>query len=228
MIHIIRNGSDRVLFLSNRLEFYRINEHTDEIINAMLQNIDHSIIERRYSTSSEEIASIKKVLKRDEQLAIIATEYPILRKLILNISNSCNLQCEYCYANGGNYHSKDGLMDSATAKDAIDKFIYMFKEIQYVQFFGGEPLLNYQLMEYVCEYITNLYKTEKIHIMPQFGIVTNGTIINDDILRILSVYNIAVTISCDGPREINDKLRVNKNHEGVYCIISKNIVIYDF
>lgn len=57
--------------------------------------------------------------------------------------------------------------------------------------------------------------------MPQFGIVTNGTIINDDILRILSVYNIAVTISCDGPREINDKLRVNKNHEGVYCIISK-------
>lgn len=106
MIHIIRNGSDRVLFLTNRLEFYRINEHTDEIINAMLQNIDHSIIERRYSTSSEEIASIKKVLKRDEQLAIIATEYPILRKLILNISNSCNLQCEYCYANGGNYHSK--------------------------------------------------------------------------------------------------------------------------
>lgn len=223
MIHIIRNGSDRVLFLTNRLEFYRINEHTDEIINAMLQNIDHSIIERRYSTSSEEIASIKKVLKRDEQLAIIATEYPILRKLILNISNSCNLQCEYCYANGGNYHSKDSLMDSATAKDAIDKFIYMFKEIQYVQFFGGEPLLNYQLMEYVCEYITNLYKTEKIHIMPQFGIVTNGTIINDNILRILSVYNIAVTISCDGPREINDKLRVNKNHEGVYCIISKNI-----
>lgn len=120
MIHIIRNGSDRVLFLSNRLEFYRINEHTDEIINAMLQNIDHSIIERRYSTSSEEIASIKKVLKRDEQLAIIATEYPILRKLILNISNSCNLQCEYCYANGGNYHSKDSLMDSATANLGVN------------------------------------------------------------------------------------------------------------
>lgn len=223
MIHIIHNGEKKILFLSNRMEFYKINKHTEELINMICQYKDKNVVERKFNVPLEEVERVGNILKRDTKLATVAKEYPYLRKLILNISNKCNLNCRYCYANGGTYFSKDGLMDEENAREAINKFLYVFGEIEYIQFFGGEPLLNYTLIDFVCEYISNLFKEKKIHIFPRFGIVTNGTIMNDEILRILSKYKIAVTISCDGPQKVNDALRINKNQEGTYQQIVKNI-----
>jgi uncharacterized protein len=227
MVHIIREGKERILFLSNRLEFYKINERTEGVIDAIQQNVSTNVIETKYNMSSESIESVMGILKRDKQLAPIVGEYPYLRKLILNVSNSCNLNCSYCYANGGNYASEDRLMDKQTAQNTLDKFIDIFGEIKYIQFFGGEPLLNYSVIKFVCEYVSELYDAQRIHIMPQFGIVTNGTIINDGILEILSNYHVSVTISCDGPQKINDHLRMNFKQQGVYSKVATNIRILE-
>lgn len=223
MIHIIRENEKRVLFLSNRLEFYKINEHTENLINALQQEVNISDIKKRFGVELNEIQKVRNILKRDEKFALLAKDYPYLRKLVLNISNSCNLNCRYCYANGGSYNSREMLMRTEIARKAIDRFLYIFGEIECIQFFGGEPLLNYRVVEFVCEYISELYRKEEIQVMPRFGIVTNGTIMNDEILEILEKYHIDVTISCDGPEEVNDKLRVSKNKEGTYQKVAKNI-----
>lgn len=179
----------------------------------------------RYALLDNEYDRIIELLKRDLKSATVAKETHHLKKLILNVSNSCNLNCKYCYANGGVYNSAEKLMNFNTAKTAIDKFISYFGEIQQIQFFGGEPLLNYELISQCCEYIIQEQKNGRIHYIPIFGIVTNGTVINEKIINIIKKYNINITISCDGPKKINDLLRVDLNGNGTYDTISNTIRI---
>lgn len=134
-------------------------------------------------------------------------------RLILCITQFCNLACKYCYADAGTYGDTcRTVMSPKTAKNAIDKMISIFPDgIKLIQFFGGEPLLNYEIIEDVCSYCDSLYKMGKIPKVPQFVIATNGTIMNDSIIDLFNKYNINVTISLDGPKDVNDKQRVYQN-----------------
>ncbi|ACV25009.1 radical SAM protein [Methanocaldococcus fervens] len=142
-----------------------------------------------------------------------------MKYLILKITNRCNLNCIYCYVN--NKDNKD--MDFKTAKNAIDYLLSLDNKIK-IQFTGGEPLLNFKLIEKVVDYCDNLNANIS------YAIQTNGTLITKKIAKRIKELDIKVGVSIDG-LEINDILRPYKNRKsstldtlkGLYILKSYNI-----
>ena len=160
--------------------------------------------------------------KIDEK--VIQEKLPILNRLSINISNTCNMACEYCYANKGIYYTKGGLMSKSTALNAVNFIRRNFLTIKHVNFFGGEPTLNQNIIELICKYFIYLKTQGLVEKLPQFGLTTNGYVISGDLFQILRKYNFSVTISFDGPKMIHNKLRINKTGSGTYDAIFDNVM----
>jgi len=127
------------------------------------------------------------------------------------LSTGCNLACKYCFIekNNCNNHSEIN-MTKDTAIIALEKYIKYLKENPDINdpqiiFYGGEPFVNYEVMKEVVNYA----KSKNSNI--RFSLVTNGTLITDDIIEFLKTNNISIGISIDGPKEINDSNRIFKN-----------------
>jgi uncharacterized protein len=142
--------------------------------------------------------------------------------LTLHVSNACNLGCLYCYAQGGDYGRKpQRRMDRAVALKAVDTMYRNFPNIRNLMFFGGEPLLALDVIEEVCRDLHARCQRGEIARVPQLKMVTNGTRINDKAIQVIRQYGIQVTISVDGPKAINDRLRPYKSGRGSYDVIKR-------
>lgn len=141
--------------------------------------------------------------------------------LTLMISQECNLRCKYCYGKDGEYSNK-GKMDFSIAKRAINYFLDQAPSDKLsICFFGGEPLLNFDLIKEVVAYTREIEKkTEKKF---TFSMTTNATLINDEIREFIKEINMSMTVSIDGAREMNDANRFYANKHGIYDDIRKNI-----
>lgn len=143
------------------------------------------------------------------------------KKLFLHVAHNCNLRCPYCYAEGGDYGRNKQMMSLTTALDSIkyimEKEPYL-KEIS-IDFFGGEPLLNYKVIEQFIESIEIQYPNVKF----KYGIVTNGTIMNDKIKNILKSHKFHVMITIDGPKEFHDLQRIYSDGKGSFDELCKNL-----
>lgn len=146
-------------------------------------------------------------------------------RLILILSKACNLNCKYCYAQGGDYgtkHSENMSID--TVKKSIEYTLEKYPEgIDYIQFFGGEPLLNFDVLEKSCKWIIEYFKEKGLEV-PKYTIVTNGTLINEKSEKLFNEYFSSVTISLDGDKETNDFNRIFKNDDNsVHDKVIENI-----
>lgn len=124
-------------------------------------------------------------------------------KIVFNFSNNCNLKCKYCYADGGTYSTKHKRIMS---RDVFDELISHLqddgvKRIDIISFFGGEPLLNYDLIKYALPLLQQIFK------VGTYEIITNGWFLSIDKLLLFQKYNVRLVISCDGPEIITDDLR---------------------
>ena len=122
-----------------------------------------------------------------------------LYRLSLVISNTCNLACSYCYANQGRYYSDRGKMQPDTALKAVNWAIRTFPHIQLINFFGGEPSLNEELIELVCQYFHFLKERQVLDYTPRYGITTNGYAMSGNLLDILVKNNFSVCVSIMDP-----------------------------
>lgn len=147
-------------------------------------------------------------------------------ELYLMVSQKCNMRCKYCYASHGTY-GDEGMMCFSTAKKIIEAFYENFSGISKIVFFGGEPLLNFSLIKQVCEF-TSEYCNERHFKIPMFAIVTNGTIYSDEIKKFLNQFKIALTVSIDGQKEINDQLRVFPDGKGSSELVLENISKFNY
>jgi uncharacterized protein len=145
--------------------------------------------------------------------------FPVIN-IMLNITQDCNLNCRYCYGVGGEYGSK-GYMSRETACKSVDWLISESGHMKNltITFFGGEPLLNFTLIEEVINY----GKAKKGEKNITFGIVTNGTILNDEIIKFLKKHNIRVNVSFDALPLLQNHYRPFKNGGDSYEIVRKNI-----
>lgn len=141
--------------------------------------------------------------------------------LTLMISQECNLRCKYCYGKDGEYSNR-GKMDFSIAKRAIDYFINQApSDTLSICFFGGEPLLNFNLMKKVIAYIREIEKNTNKKFT--FSMTTNATLINEEIRTFIKDNKISITVSIDGAREMNDANRFYANKHGIYDNIKNNI-----
>ena len=151
-----------------------------------------------------------------------ADKHP-LDRLTLIVSNACNLSCRYCYAKGGGYYSPGLIMDARLALSAVNYAANKFSLIKHINFFGGEPTLNEEAVELVCRYCLYLKDRGIMPMPPSFGLTTNGYTLSPRLLRILKNFNFTVTISLDGPKEVHDRLRLDRNDCGTYDRVVKNV-----
>ncbi|WP_234117397.1 radical SAM/SPASM domain-containing protein [Clostridium hydrogenum] len=165
--------------------------------------------------------NINKILSREP---VKDKEGKKLKQLRLLLTNKCNFKCIYCYANGGNYNlGQTADMSIETAKKIIEYFYGKYQEIKQISFFGGEPLLGKKTIEFVCEYVTKLFKENKIAKMPMFSMVSNGYCIDEEVLKIIEKYNIKMIVSIDGPRKIQNLQRPLINGEETYDKVCNNL-----
>ena len=145
--------------------------------------------------------------------------------LVFNSAEVCNLKCRYCFANEGTYNNFSE-KKHMTLENYINAYeiINSDNQVLAIEFFGGEPLLNFSVIKKFCEYVYMRRKKLEQPI-PKFGIITNGTLINQEIWNFFEEYNFSVTISLDGHQKINDKNRFYKNGKGTFYDIINNIKI---
>lgn len=219
--HYIEQDGNIILYLPDSLRFFCINEETKNIIEAVCEKEKKDVLSEYSIVDEESYESLKDLLEEKEPLN--DTPKNKLIKLTLIISGNCNLSCKYCYANRGHFENNNGNMSISTLKDTLDRFFENYSEIENIMFFGGEPTLNMEAIRFGCEYIHSLYKQGKVNKLPNLGMVTNGTLVNDDLIDIIKNYNLNITVSLDGPKEVNDTLRVYENGSGTSSLIEKNI-----
>jgi uncharacterized protein len=132
---------------------------------------------------------------------------PRLGRLTLNISNLCNLACSYCYADQGRYHGPENLMSMVQMEEALRRILELYGEIEVVHFFGGEPLMNLPAIDAAGIYLQGAVSDGLLPRMPRLVVTTNGTWSNPAVIDTLAHWNISLTVSWDGSREIHDRCR---------------------
>lgn len=151
-------------------------------------------------------------------------ERDVLRRLEIIIANDCNLRCRYCYAHGGTYGMKIQRLTPENAYMYLNELLLgKYRYVNIVTFFGGEPTLCPSTIEAICEYFSENVSKGLIEKMPIFLMVTNGTLLDDKMVEIIHKFNMGITISIDGPSDINDLLRVDTIGNGTYSKISQGI-----
>ncbi len=174
---------------------------------------------------------------------------PNVRVMVMHLTDYCNLRCRYCFIEGSikpGYHRQSMTNDTATA--AIDKFAQITNEKKFpkkpsIVFYGGEPLENFSTLKFSLEYIAEKRKGGLIPKIDKI-LITNGTLLNDEIAKVLKKHHVLVAISLDGPQEIHDHNRIFHSSKGsfkqtaagieclkkngiepsVACVLSKNSV----
>lgn len=144
-----------------------------------------------------------------------------IKSMCLNVSHDCQLRCKYCFASHGDFGGKRMLMSFEIAKNAIDFLVQNSSKRRNleVDFFGGEPLMNFEV---VCETVKYARSLEKIFNKNfRFTITTNGIALDDDKIDFINSEMHNVVLSIDGRKKINDSMRIFESGMGSYDIIIK-------
>ncbi len=143
----------------------------------------------------------------------------VVKALCLHIAHDCNLACRYCFAEEGEYHGRRELMSFEVGKKALDFLIANsgHRRNLEVDFFGGEPLMNWRVVKDLVAYGR---QQEKLHDKNfRFTLTTNGVLLNDEIMEFANREMGNVVLSIDGRKEINDHMRPFRKGQGSYDLI---------
>ena len=143
-------------------------------------------------------------------------ETPILKSLCLHIAHDCNLRCGYCFAGTGDFGGYRAMMSKETAEKAVEFAIAGSKMRHNLELdlFGGEPLLNPEVVKHVINYVRRReFETGK---NIKLTLTTNGTLLNDDIIQFLNDNRVMLVLSLDGKKETHDNMRPFPNKTGSY------------
>lgn len=228
LIHLIKGDKINVAYHYPSANIIAVSEVAFRVLESLKAGVPFSEVMDIYGEHKTSIISFirsleKIVDKEDENNNSFEEKKRVLDRITLHVSNDCNLRCKYCFAGGGNYNQARGMMTLQTAHAFVDFCIKHFDKIGEVVFFGGEPMLNVEVMEYICHQLGIYYHTGKSSFVPQFSIITNGTLLTPAILRFIKKNISFITVSIDGPEKINDTNRVYKNGRGSYKKIARFI-----
>lgn len=193
----------------------------DEIVNALEDVYSEKDIREAY----EEISQLKSdgvLFTKDiyeEYIDKFKERETVVKALCLHIAHDCNLACKYCFAEEGEYHGRRALMSFEVGKKALDFLVKNSgsrKNLE-VDFFGGEPLMNFDVVKQLVAYGRSL--EEPYHKKFRFTLTTNGVLLNDDIIEFANKEMGNVVLSVDGRKEIHDMMRPTRNGKGSYDLI---------
>ena len=140
----------------------------------------------------------------------------VIKALCLHVAHTCNLNCAYCFASQGKYHGERALMSYEVGKRALDFLMENSgsRTNLEVDFFGGEPLMNWDVVKRLVKYARSVEKERGKNF--RFTLTTNGMLIDDDVIDFANREMSNVVLSLDGRKEINDRTRVDYAGNGSY------------
>ncbi len=143
----------------------------------------------------------------------------VIKALCLHVAHSCNLNCAYCFASQGKYQGERALMSFETGKRALDFLVENSgsRRNLEVDFFGGEPLMNWDVVKKLVEYARSIEKEKGKNF--RFTLTTNGINIDDDVIEFSNREMSNVVLSLDGRKEVHDRYRVDYKGKGSWDII---------
>jgi uncharacterized protein len=143
----------------------------------------------------------------------------VIKALCLHVAHTCNLSCDYCFASQGKYHGERALMSFEVGKQAIDFLVANSgtRRNLEVDFFGGEPLMNLEVVKQIVAYARSIEKEKNKNF--RFTLTTNGLLLNEEVTDFLNRECHNVVLSLDGRREVHDRLRRTPVGQGSYDII---------
>lgn len=222
-IKILKRNGKIYLYVVDDTAIYCIDENTEKILNSDGESCSDIYEKVKDGMSKEAFANLITQLKEaniiDNGCALEKEQFVYgkfgVSALILLIVQDCNLRCSYCYGEGGEYKHR-GKMSLETAKRSVD---YLFensgeREDLFITFFGGEPLLRFDFIKEVVEYIELKEKeyNKKVH----YSMTCNGTLLTEEISQYIIDKEISVTISIDGNEEVHDFNRYYCDKRGSY------------
>ena len=228
-IILIKDNELNILYHANSMDISILNDNAystlEQIKRETTCNTMGEYTKSLLENENKGIDNLINLLEQSSENSIsdINKSSRIIERITLHVSNDCNLRCKYCYANGGSYNQTRRLMTLETANSFINFCEKNFNYVKRIVFFGGEPILNLNIMEYICKRFNDDFHSNKISFIPEFAIITNGTILTDRIIEFINKYISIITVSIDGLKDINDANRIDKNGKGSFDRISRFI-----
>ena len=233
MVHQYKNNGYNIVLDVNSGAIHIVDDLTYDVIALWEETSREEIIQRLNKTYDE--AEIKEAIEEIEELqkngdlftpddyeeyiGDVTKRPTVVKALCLHIAHDCNLACRYCFAEEGEYHGRRALMSYEVGKAALDFLIANSgnRRNLEVDFFGGEPTLNFQVVKDLVAYGR---EQEKIHNKNfRFTLTTNGVLLNDDIMEFANKEMDNVVLSIDGRKEVNDYMRPFRGGQGSYDVI---------
>lgn len=193
----------------------------EEIFTQLADRYEKAQLAEAYE-EVKELAENGQLFTRDEYEGYIEAfknRPTVVKALCLHIAHDCNLACRYCFAEEGEYHGKRELMSYEVGKAALDFLIANSANRRNleVDFFGGEPLLNFQVVKDLVAYGR---EQEKLHNKRfRFTLTTNGVLLDEEVMEFANREMANVVLSIDGRREVHDRMRPFPKGAGSYDLV---------
>ncbi|MCR5650280.1 MAG: thioether cross-link-forming SCIFF peptide maturase [Lachnospiraceae bacterium] len=196
----------------------------DKLIGKMGPGVDAGDI-REAASEIRELFHAGTLFSKDvfepymERFTAQKSETPVIKALCLHIAHDCNLRCAYCFAGDGEYHGRKALMSYEVGKKALDLLIRSSgsRVNLEVDFFGGEPTLNFDVVKKLVMYGRS--REKECNKKFRFTLTTNGLLLDDDILSFANSEMGNLVLSIDGRRQVNDRMRPTAGGKGSYDVI---------
>ena len=234
MIHQYKNNGYNMVLDVNSGSVHVVDDVTYDVLSLLDQGKQEEEIQEalkdRYPAqeihdAAQECQELKEagMLFTDDvyegAIEMFAERPTVVKALCLHIAHDCNLACRYCFAEEGEYHGRRALMSLEVGKKALDFLIANSgsRRNLEVDFFGGEPLMNWQVVKDLVAYGR---EQEKIHNKNfRFTLTTNGVLLDDEVMEFCNKEMGNVVLSIDGRKEVHDFMRPFRKGAGSYDLI---------
>lgn len=217
---------DAVAIVAERVpEFAEPEKLSEEVAREVMERLSPTYGEAEVQEALDEIQYLidaEELLTTDQYHDYVVDfkkRKTVVKALCLHIAHDCNLACQYCFAEEGEYHGRRALMSFEVGKKALDFLIANSgnRRNLEVDFFGGEPLMNWEVVKQLVEYGRS--KEKEYNKNFRFTMTTNGVLLNDEIMDYCNREMSNVVLSLDGRKEVNDKMRPFRGGKGSFDLI---------
>ncbi len=233
-LHEVQVDAARMLFHIPSSSLFASDDLTGEIIDAL----------RREGCSSEDLvqrlgarfdgSQVNETLRELIALELVSDGSPLspevalkrvertaLNTVVLNVNTGCNLSCTYCYKEDLDKPSAGKRMEAETAVASVEMLLKESPDesVYTVVFFGGEPLSNRKLIEYMVDYCEQRFG--ELGKRVEFVMTTNATLLTEEIVDYLNAHRFGLSVSIDGPKTVHDRNRITVGGQGTYDVVRR-------
>lgn len=232
MVHQYKNNGYNMVLDVCSGSVHVVDDLSYDVIALFEKNSEDEIVKELSQYDEKEVREVIEEVKELKEEGMLFTEdiykdyifdvkkrSTVVKALCLHIAHDCNLACRYCFAEEGEYKGDRSLMSAEVGKKSLDFLVENSgnRVNLEVDFFGGEPLMNFDVVKEIVAYGRSLEKEHNKKF--RFTLTTNGMLLNDEIMEFANKEMSNVVLSIDGRKEIHDLMRPTPNGKGSYDII---------